>query len=95
MLSGFIFHACGGQNIVFLVLPIVFIRKTIHKTDFFRAFGPNIFAGRVYARRRRKFFRFIFLFEGKVYHFRGINGSLNEGKTMRGVGKGAIFFGGA
>ena len=49
----FIFPTCGGQN-TFFVLPIVFIRKTIRKTDFFRAFGPNIFSGRVYTRRRRK-----------------------------------------
>ena len=77
------FMPAAGKT-YFLVLPIVFIRKTIGKTDFFRAFGPNLFASRVYARRRRKFFRCIPLFEGKVYHFRGINRSLNEGKTMRG-----------
>ena len=80
----FYFACLRRTKHIFLVLPIVFIRKTIRKTDFFRAFGPNIFAGRIYARRRRNFFRFISLFEGKVYHFRGINGSLNEGKTMRG-----------
>ena len=70
------FMPAAGKT-YFLVLPIVFIRKTIGKTDFFSRL-------RIYARRRRIFFRFIPLFEGKVYHFRGTNRSLNEGKTMRG-----------
>ena len=57
----FSFSCLRRAKHIILVLPIVFIRKTIRKTYFFRAFGPNIFASRIYARRRRIFI-YLYLF---------------------------------
>ena len=88
----FSFSCLRRAKHIILVLPIVFIRKTIRKTYFsvpsdqtFLPVGSMPAAGGF-------FFKLIPLFEGKVYHFRGINRSLNEGKTMRGGRKRCTIF---
>ena len=78
----FYFSCLRRAKHICLVLSIVFIRKTIGKTFFTPSDQTFLAVGSMPAAGGN--FLDLYFVEGKVYNFRGINRSLNEGKTVRG-----------